>query len=130
MSEPLRFKPVNPAHDMVFSADGGWVSWEDYARLKAEVKELKYQPDPLTAYLYAAELAKDDIKRLKAEVERLTKYYIDPASILRLTEDGKQEKNGFGYITKFAIEVNKDAFEKLTLTMMAYWNAAKEGKQS
>jgi seryl-tRNA synthetase len=87
MSQPLRFKPVNPAHEMVYSADGGWVSWEDYQslkdtlqcsfnsnrELKAEVKELKSQPDPLTAYLYAAELAKDDIKRLKAEVERLTK---------------------------------------------------------
>jgi len=41
--------------------------------LLIEVDELKSQPDPLTAYLYAAELAKDDIKRLKAEVERLTK---------------------------------------------------------
>jgi hypothetical protein len=40
MSEPLRFKPVNPAHDMVFSADGGWVAYEDYARLKAEVERL------------------------------------------------------------------------------------------
>jgi len=40
--------------------------------LLIEVDELKSQPDPLTAYLYAAELAKDDIKRLKAEVERLT----------------------------------------------------------
>ncbi len=30
------------------------------------------QPDALTAYLYAAELAKDDIKKLKAEVKRLT----------------------------------------------------------
>ena len=29
------------------------------------------QPDALTAYLYAAELAKGEIKRLKAEVERL-----------------------------------------------------------
>jgi hypothetical protein len=38
----------------------------------SELDELKSQPDPLTAYLYAAELAKDDIKRLKAEVERLT----------------------------------------------------------
>ena len=44
------------------------------ARLKAEVEELKTQPDPLTAYLYAAELAKDEIKRLKAEVERLTTW--------------------------------------------------------
>lgn len=37
------------------------------ARLKAEVEELKRQPDPLTAYLYAAELAKDAMKKLKAE---------------------------------------------------------------
>jgi uncharacterized coiled-coil DUF342 family protein len=88
MSEPLRFKPVNPAHEMIYSTDGGWVSWEDYQslkdtlqcsfnsnrELKAEVEELKSQPDPLTAYLYAAELAKDDIKRLKAEVERLTAF--------------------------------------------------------
>ena len=36
-------------------------------RLKAEVEELKRQPDPLTAYLYAAELAKDAMKKLKAE---------------------------------------------------------------
>ena len=35
--------------------------------LKAEVEELKRQPDALTVYLYAAELAKDDIKKLKAE---------------------------------------------------------------
>jgi cell division protein FtsB len=41
---------------------------QENARLKAEVEELKSQPDPLTAYLYAAELAKDDIKKLKAEV--------------------------------------------------------------
>jgi len=98
--------------------DGEYVLHADYARLKAECQGRQAENSVL-----AVECA-----RLKAEVERLTKYYIDPASILRLTEDGKQEKNGFGYITKFAIEVNKDAFEKLTLTMMAYWNAAKEGK--
>jgi len=36
-------------------------------RFKAEIAELKNQPDPLTAYLYAAELAKDAMKKLKAE---------------------------------------------------------------
>jgi hypothetical protein len=41
-------------------------------KLKAQIKELKNQPDALTAYLYAAELAKDDIKTLKKEVKRLT----------------------------------------------------------
>ena len=43
----------------------------EVASLKAEIKELKEQPDPLTVYLYAAELAKDDMKKLKAENELL-----------------------------------------------------------
>ncbi len=47
MSQPLRFKPVNPAHEMVYSADGGWVSWEDYARLKAEVERLTKAGDAM-----------------------------------------------------------------------------------
>ena len=52
---------------------GDLVLYSDYVRLLAEVNELKSQPDPLTSCLYAAELAKDDINRLKAQVERLTK---------------------------------------------------------
>jgi len=46
---------------------------KENARLKAEVEELKSQPDPLTAYLYADTLRRDDIKTLKAHIERLTK---------------------------------------------------------
>jgi cell division protein FtsB len=61
------------------------------ARLKAEVEELKSQPDPLTAYLYAAELGKDNIKRLKAEVERLTKQ------VERLTKAGDVMANRLMY---------------------------------
>ncbi len=41
-----------------------YVKYQDYL-------DAQTQPDALTAYLYAAELAKDDIKKLKAEVERL-----------------------------------------------------------
>ena len=44
---------------------------KEVADLKAEIKVLKGQPDPLTVYLYAAEHAKDAINKLKAEVERL-----------------------------------------------------------
>lgn len=47
MSQPLRFKPVNPAHEMIYSTDGGWVSWEDYARLKAEVERLTKAGDAM-----------------------------------------------------------------------------------
>jgi predicted nuclease with TOPRIM domain len=46
--------------------------------LEAEIQRLKEQPDALTAYLYAAELGKDTVKKLKnenaflkMEVERL-----------------------------------------------------------
>ena len=43
-----------------------YVRYQDYL-------DAQSQPDALTAYLYAAELAKDDIKKLKAEVQRLNK---------------------------------------------------------
>jgi hypothetical protein len=71
------------------------------------VDELKSQPDPLTAYLYAAELAKDDIKRLKAEVERLTKA--GDAMLLALNKPDDIFDN---------TDKNKS---------IADWNAAKEG---
>lgn len=44
---------------------------KEVADLKAQIKVLKGQPDPLTVYLYAAELAKDTMKKLKSENELL-----------------------------------------------------------
>jgi hypothetical protein len=75
------------------------------ARLKAEVEELKSQPDPLTAYLYADTLRRDDIKTLKAHIERLTK-----------AGDALAEAVGDPTVDWPPRE--------------AAWNAAKEGKQS
>jgi len=64
--------------EMQETSNGEWVSAADYATLKSELEELKRQPDPLTAYLYAAELGKDAVKKVKTanafltlEVERL-----------------------------------------------------------
>jgi len=71
MSKPKRYTAAGSGVVRT-DPEGDLVLYVDYARLLIEVDELKSQPDPLTAYLYAAELAKDDIKRLKAEVERLT----------------------------------------------------------
>ena len=80
-------------------------------RLKAEVAELKNQPDPLTAYLYAAELAKDEMKRLKAEVERLRKA----GDLL-----------AFHYIS-----LGRKLFPTDPLpSSIDAWNAAKEGKSN
>jgi len=123
MSKPLRFKPVNPAHEMVYSADGGWVSWEDYQslkdtlqcsfnsnrELKAEVDELKSQPDPLTAYLYADTLRRDEIKTLKAHIKLLT-------------DVGDAMAMMVGHV-----EVKGDA-HRMMLEFSKEWNAAKEGK--
>ena len=82
---------------------------QEIERLKAEIAELKNQPDPLTAYLYAAELAKDDIKRLKAEVERLRKA----GDLL-----------AFHYIS-----LGRKLFPTDPLpSSIDAWNAAKEGK--
>jgi predicted ester cyclase len=67
MNEPNkgRMIPLHLADQAVAACN------KEIAELRAQVAELKQQPDALTAYLYAAELAKDDIKKLKAENERL-----------------------------------------------------------
>jgi hypothetical protein len=67
MNEPNkeRMIPLHIADQAVAACN------KEIAELRAQVAELKQQPDPLTAYLYAAELAKSDIKKLKAENKRL-----------------------------------------------------------
>jgi hypothetical protein len=77
--------------------------------LKAEVEELKSQPDPLTAYLYADTLRRDDIKTLKAHIELLT-------------DVGDAMAMMVGHI-----EVKGDA-HRMMLEFSKEWNAAKEGK--
>jgi hypothetical protein len=77
--------------------------------LKAEVEELKSQPDPLTAYLYADTLRRDEIKTLKAHIELLT--YVGDAMAMMVGH----------------IEVKGDA-HRMMLEFSKEWNAAKEGK--
>jgi hypothetical protein len=148
MSHPLRFKPVNPAHDMVFSADGGWVAYEDYARIKSLCDNLGMggkhtitQIDDENARLKAevekwkswAEAENAEKKVIKAEVERLT--FVDDfivitrASIKQLIEEGVQNKSG-EYEERYLIRVNKDEYIKVLKHMSEFWNAAKEGKES
>jgi hypothetical protein len=86
---------------------------EENARLKADVEELKSQPDPLTAYLYADTLRRDDIKTLKAHIERLTKAGDAMASSIQFNEEMAQDYNG----------------PTIVHQSVQRWNAAKEGKQ-
>lgn len=85
---------------------------EDNARLKRQVKELKEQPDPLTAYLYAAELAKDNVSRLKAFAERLIKAGDAMASSIQFNEEMAQDYNG----------------PTIVHQSVQRWNAAKKGE--
>jgi hypothetical protein len=82
---------------------------EENARLKAEVEELKLQPDPLTAYLYADTLRRDDIKTLKAHIERLTKA-------------GDAMANNIPYYAD--VDISAETLRQFT----DKWFAAKEGK--
>ena len=70
MSEPTRFFFDRSDGLILEHEDGCWVAYDDYARLKAEVEKLRKgdERDMTAAYLYAAEQSKDEIKRLKAEV--------------------------------------------------------------
>ena len=86
---------------------------QENARLKAEVEELKSQPDPLTAYLYADTLRRDDIKTLKAHIERLTK-----------AGDGLYKSMLEIGCNEMADNFQYDAW----WGSMKDWNAAKEGK--
>ena len=91
---------------------GGYVNYSDYL-------ELENQPDALMAYLYAAELGKEDRKTLQDEVKRLTLLQVETlnernkaeAEVERLTKD----KN------------NADAYIRSLERQLA---AAKEGKPS
>lgn len=106
---------------------------EELKKAKAEIEELRGNPDPLTAYLYAAELCKDDIKTLKDEVKRLTLLQVGTldernkaeAKVERLRKagDAMAEALKDGGIIVSGYILADDWFKAKHLT-------AKEGKQS
>ena len=140
MTEPNkeRMIPLHIADQAVAACN------KEIAELRAQVAELKQQPDALTAYLYAAELAKADIKKLKAEntslkaeVERLQNNcdYLDreldreidktamlcgQVERLRKAGDAMQKRLIFLHDRWDSDEPNIESDA---------WNAAKEGKQ-
>ena len=84
MSEPKRYDLITTVSagrfsqsDLVESKDGNLVSYEDYARLKAEVERLTQLNDTLALRYDATNSMLDgcakEIEGMEAEVERLTK---------------------------------------------------------
>jgi hypothetical protein len=108
MSEPDAFKISEAVIDLwrcyTIERDMAKELEAENARLKAEVERLKAEPDALTAYLYADTLRRDDIKTLKAQVERLTKagdamveivngtYCVEPPQALKDWNAAKEGK--------------------------------------
>jgi hypothetical protein len=79
MSEPKRYEPsshYSADFGMAQSPVGKWVSYEDYARLKAEVHRLEeiVGSDAIDRKYGMCCDASDEHARLKAEVERLTAF--------------------------------------------------------
>ena len=71
MSDPKRYSNLDVWKALHFGeGDEGWVKWEDYARLKAQVATLRNLGIKLESMIDPLEA---EIARLKAEVERLTK---------------------------------------------------------
>jgi len=97
---------------------------EELKKAKAEIEELRGNPDPLTAYLYAAELCKDDIKNLKDEVKRLTLLQAET-----LDERNKAE-NEVERLRKAGDAMAEVCNLHGHIIAIQKWGNAKEGKQS
>ena len=105
MSEAKRYSDLDVWKALHFGEnDSGWVKWEDYARLKAEVEKWEKNTQLMGRQLND-EL--EQVARLKAEVERLTKAGDAMAEPLE-----KGEMRTIGYF------------------LAMDWNAAKKGGQS
>jgi len=107
MSEPKRYHL-----EMQKADDGDWVLYEDYARLKAEVEQLKKFNDEALAHIAKEErksrerleMEQAENARLKAQVERLTKAgdtiiqilckYVPPTGAKYALMDWRDAKEG------------------------------------
>ena len=101
---------------------------EELKKAKAEIAELRGQPDPLTAYLYAAELCKDDIKTLKDEVKRLTLLQVETLEERNKAESQIERLIKAGDAMAFQITIEPP--DKIVCQIINAWNDAKEGKPS
>ena len=71
MSDPKRYSDLDVWKALHFGEnDSGWVKYEDYARLKAEVERVGAENSHLHKGIYSLSL---NVGQLKDEVERLTK---------------------------------------------------------
>ena len=74
MSDPKRYTDLQVWEALHFGGStNGWIRWEDYARLKAEVDRMTKHDDDTCPHLVLASLLEAENARLKAEVERLRK---------------------------------------------------------
>lgn len=92
-------------------ADGDWVKWEDYARLKIEVERLTKQNALATPRHL---IASQDIKTLREQVERLTKA-------------GDAFEKEFDYLTESMRMLDNE--KALLKKLFSKWKSAKKSTQ-
>lgn len=122
----MKIKRYTPAGSGVAKTDpkGEYVHYSDYL-------DLKSQPDALTAYLYAAELGKEDRKTLNNEVNRLTVLQAETlnernkaeAQVKRLTKAGDTMANVIDKSLNGPV-IYYGVLEDCVID----WNIAKEGE--
>lgn len=127
----MSIKRYTPAGSGVARVDpkGEYVHYSDYL-------DLKLQPDALTAYLYAAELGKEDRKTLKNEVNRLTMLQAETLNERNKSEAQVERLRKAGdamalCIIEFRCGKYGNALDKVGgFYVWQDWLAAKEGKPS
>lgn len=146
MSEPKRYGHkaiIYPKSDddtyitvPIQEADGPWVSYMDYCRLKAEVERLKNISTNADRFLISG--LEQEVAILKAEVDRLTDFTtrtIIPneklqAQVERLTKAGDAFSYAMDSLAVFANEETRLMARTASLAFKDARNATKEGKQS
>ena len=124
MSEPKRYIISGLHPHIIESKDGFMVYYEDYARLKAEVDNLRKSADINT------DKSTHELSRLKAEVERLTAFTtrtIIPNEVLQAQVE-RLTKAGDAMAKRTEFFQKRWDSDELCQEVEA-WNAAKEGKQ-
>ena len=135
MSEPKRYSDLDVWKALHFGENtSGWVKYEDYARIQAEVERLTKHDDDTCPHLVVLGRLEAENARFKAEVERLTAFTtrtIIPNELLQAQVE-RLTKAGDAMELTLQADFNGCPYEPLIVrNAIIYWrnakDAAKEG---
>ena len=136
MSEPIRYAMSwgTDENEFVYvspkeQANGNWVKYEDYARLKEFSDEAQaHITKEERKSRERLDMEQAENAHLKAEVERLTEAWVDK----KMQEDRDALLQQVERLTKagdaFVLLLEDEGYSIESITEVNKWNAAKEGK--